>query len=261
MTPGSIELNPLWQYRVFFVVLLFLAVAAEAVVRFLRQGRALSTAKVVVNTSMWGTELVLVRGASSGVRYALGLVLAPLALAHFPWTVGTSIVCYLVVDFVYYFRHRFLHRSKLGWAIHATHHSSEEMNMLAAVRLSWIESTLDYLFYLPIVLLGFDPVQVFFTVELNLIAQLWCHTDTIGPIRWLDPWLNTPFNHRLHHARARTLAECNYGSTLMLWDKLFGTYRPGRQGIEYGIEGERETLNPLRLQFGYLWRHLAPKPK
>ena len=99
------------------------------------------------------------------------------------------------------------------------------------------------------------------TVELNLIAQFWCHTDTIGPLRWLDPWLNTPSNHRIHHSRSRTLADCNYGSTLMVWDKLFGTYRAGREGIEYGIEGERESLNPFVLQFGYLRRRLSPRPK
>jgi sterol desaturase/sphingolipid hydroxylase (fatty acid hydroxylase superfamily) len=260
MKESGIELSLVWQYRIYFALLLYLAVAVESVVRFVRQGRALSTAKVAVNVSMWGVEL-FVRGTTFWMRYALGALLATVALAHLPWTISTSLLCYLLVDFIYYFRHRFWHSTKLGWAVHSTHHTSEEMNVLAAIRLSWIESIFDYLFYLPLVLIGFDPLQVFLMVELNLIAQFWCHTDTIGPLPWLDPWLNTPSNHRMHHARARTVAECNYGSTLMLWDKLFGTYRRGEEGIEYGIEDGRDSLNPFTLQFGHLWRLLAPKPK
>jgi sterol desaturase/sphingolipid hydroxylase (fatty acid hydroxylase superfamily) len=256
----GVELNPIWQYRLAFVALLYAAVAVETVARFLRQGRGLSTRRVFVNVGIWAVEVV-VRGATFSARYAAGLLLAAAAPLHLRWTLATSVLCYGLVDFIYYFRHRFWHSTELGWAVHATHHSSEEMNVLAAIRLSWIESLFDYVFYLPLVLAGFDPLQVFVMVELNLIAQFWCHTDTIGPMPWLDPWLNTPSNHRRHHARSRTLAECNYGSTLMLWDKLFGTYRAGQEGIAYGIEGERESLNPFTLQFGYLWRRLAPRAK
>ena len=105
------------------------------------------------------------------------------------------------------------------------------------------------------------PGMVFFLAELNSATQFWCHTEIIGPIRWLDPWLNTPQNHRLHHARARAIADGNYGSNLMLWDRLFGTYRTGPRVLEFGVEGQRDSLNPLRLQFGSLWHWLAPRAK
>jgi sterol desaturase/sphingolipid hydroxylase (fatty acid hydroxylase superfamily) len=255
-TTNALAANPFWQYRYFFAGVLLAAVLAESIVRLARFGLPLSTPRVLVNSGMWGAEL-FVRGATFGLRFATGTWLAQFGLPRQPFTIGTSVACYVLVDFIYYWRHRFLHSTSLGWAIHSTHHSSEEMTVLATVRLSWIESAIDYFFYIPLVLVGFDPLQVFFLVELNAASQLWCHTDTIGPIRALDPWLNTPFNHRIHHARARERAECNYGSTLMLWDKLFGTYRTGQRDLEYGIEGQRESLNPFRLQLGPLWQLLT----
>jgi sterol desaturase/sphingolipid hydroxylase (fatty acid hydroxylase superfamily) len=251
-------LGPVWQFRVGFAALLYVSVVVETLVLYVRHGRALSAPRAVTNLTILIVELAM-RVVTFSVRYAAGLWLAALAPVHFRWTVASSLACYLLVDVVYYFRHRFWHSTGWGWAVHSTHHSSEEMNLLAAIRLSWIEALVDYLLYLPLVLAGFDPLQLLVMVELNLFAQFWCHTDTIGPLPWLDPWLNTPWNHRRHHARSRTLADGNYGSTFMVWDRLFGTYRAGCARVDYGIDGERESLNPLALQFGYLWRRVAAR--
>jgi sterol desaturase/sphingolipid hydroxylase (fatty acid hydroxylase superfamily) len=263
MAPASwIGANPFWTFRYAFLIVLYVAVMGELAVRFVRAGARPSTARLAVNMGMWTIELAI-RGATFGLRLAIATWVSRYALFHLPWTLVTSCAAYVLVDFIYYWHHRLLHVTKLGWAIHATHHTSEEMTLLSTIRLSWVEAGIKYLFYLPLVLFGFDPLQVFFLVELNSVTQFWCHTETIGPLRWLDPWLNTPQNHRLHHARARAQAEGNYGSNLIVWDRLFGTYHTGPRTLEFGIEGEADSLNPFRLQFGPLrrWLRLARNAK
>ena len=251
MTRGWLGANPFWAARFALLGVLYVAVVAELAVRWARTRTAPSTARMAVNVGMWIVELML-RGLTFGFRLAVATWVARLAASRLPWTLSTSVLGYVLVDFVYYWHHRLLHVTDLGWAIHATHHTSEEMTLLSTIRLSWVEAGIKYLFYLPLVVVGFDPLQVFFLVELNSITQFWCHTETIGPIRWLDPWLNTPQNHRQHHARARARAEGNYGSNLIVWDRLFGTYHEGPRELPFGIEDRRDSLNPLRLQFGGL---------
>jgi sterol desaturase/sphingolipid hydroxylase (fatty acid hydroxylase superfamily) len=253
MAEGWIEANPFWTFRYAFLGFLYVAVLGEFAMRWLRSRALPSTARMAVNVGIWIVELVC-RGATFGLRFAIATWLSRYALCHFRWTVLSSVVGYVLVDFVYYWQHRLLHVTSVGWAIHATHHTSEEMTLLATVRLNWVEATVKYLFYIPIVLFGFEPLQVFFLLGVNQIAEFWCHTEVVGPIAWLDPWLNTPQNHRLHHARDRSQAEGNYGSNLIIWDRLFGTYREGPRTLEYGIEGQRDSLNPFRLQFAMLWQ-------
>ena len=124
--------------------------------------------------------------------------------------------------------------------------------MMSTFRISWVEAPLSYFAFAPMALAGFDPVLLFFLIELNDVSQIWCHTDVIGPIRWLDPWLNTPQNHRRHHARDRSIADGNYSATFMIWDHLFGTFRSDAYDGPFGIEGTPSTANPFRLQFGPL---------
>jgi hypothetical protein len=70
-----------------------------------------------------------------------------------------------------------------------------------------LQRVLDDFFYVPLVLLGAPPLAVFIAVELNHASQLWCHTEVIGRIPFLDRFLNTPSNHRVHHARDRAFAD------------------------------------------------------
>jgi sterol desaturase/sphingolipid hydroxylase (fatty acid hydroxylase superfamily) len=230
---------------------LYVAVMTELAIRWVRTREPPSTARIAVNVGIWTVELGL-RGATFGLRLAIATWVARYAVLHVPASLGSAIVAYVLVDFTYYWQHRLMHVTKLGWALHATHHTSEEMTLLSTIRVSWAEASLKYLFYLPLVFVGFDPLQIFFLVELNSVTQFWTHTETIGPIGWLDPWLNTPQNHRQHHARDRAQADGNYGSNLIVWDRLFGTYHTGPRTLAFGIEGRPDSLNPFLLQFGPL---------
>ncbi len=220
----------------------------EALLRAVR-GRPVSNRTVALNLGMWLVELV-VRTGTGGLRWGAFVAvayLAPLRLSMEWWQWP---LLYVVVDFAYYARHRLLHRTKLGWALHAPHHASVDLSLTSALRLGWIQRTIDDFFYVPILLLGFPPLAVFIVIELNHASQFWCHTELIGRLPLLDPWLNTPSNHRVHHAQARSFADSNYGSTLMLWDRLLGTYRPEPTvPLPLGWELPYEGFSPIVIQF------------
>jgi sterol desaturase/sphingolipid hydroxylase (fatty acid hydroxylase superfamily) len=88
--------------------------------------------------------------------------------------------------------------------------------------------------------IGFEPVLVLVLADLNLFSQFWIHTRVIGRLGPLEWFMNTPSSHRVHHAAERPLADRNYGSTFIVWDRLFGTYAPEpipepRYGTEAGF--------------------------
>lgn len=246
--------NFFWQHRVAFGALFFAFVSLDLIVTTLRTKEPVATSSVLVNGSIWLGELVIRRG-SFPLRLGLFAMLAAWSPMHIAPSILSVIVAYLAVDFIYYWKHRFYHQTRIGWALHTTHHSSRSITALAAIRLSWFEAALDYLFFLPLVLLGLEPLLLFALIEANGAYQFWLHTEMVGRLPWLDPWLNTPHNHRRHHSLDGSVSSSNYGSTLMVWDHLFGTYRQGESHRgPYGVEGVRESLNPLYLQFVGLMR-------
>ena len=73
-------------------------------------------------------------------------------------------------------------------------------------------------------LLGFDPLLVFFAVQINTAYQTWIHTQKIGRLGILEGVINTLTLHRVHHASNPGYIDKNFGGILMIWDRLFGTY-------------------------------------
>jgi sterol desaturase/sphingolipid hydroxylase (fatty acid hydroxylase superfamily) len=158
----------------------------------------------------------------------------------------------LLVEFAYYWHHRLAHRVRWFWATHAVHHSSNELALAAAVRLGWTGRLGGALvFFAPLVWLGFPPAAVFGTVAAGLAWQFWLHVDwlpRLGPLEWI---LNTPAHHRVHHASNPEYLDCNYGSALIVFDRLFGSFVEERAdiAIRYGLVHPVTSHNPLRIAF------------
>ncbi|MEP6504773.1 MAG: sterol desaturase family protein [Betaproteobacteria bacterium] len=166
---------------------------------------------------------------------------------------------YLLVEFAYYWHHRAAHRVRWFWATHAVHHSSNELMLASAIRLGWTGRLGGaVLFFAPLVWIGFPPQAVFGLVAGGLFWQFWIHADwlpRLGPLEWV---LNTPEHHRVHHASNPEYLDCNYGSTLIVFDRLFGTFVALRPDIEirYGLTTPVRSHNPVRIAFGE-WIALA----
>ena len=163
----------------------------------------------------------------------------------FPITWTTLALAVLACDFIYYWEHRIAHEVRVLWTQHAVHHSSRFMNASVAVRFGPLEGVVSALFHLPLIFIGFPPALVFFGIVAVLAYQTWIHTELIGKLGFLDGFLNTPANHRVHHGCDDKYIDKNYGGILIVWDRLFGTYQREEERPNYGLKRDFSSVNPL----------------
>ena len=171
--------------------------------------------------------------------------LLTLRLDHWSGWVG----CFLLQEFCYYWYHRAAHRVRWFWTQHVAHHTGEIMNMSTAARQSILNGFVGtWFFYIPAVLIGFTPELILGLLGANLAFQWFVHTEAVGKLHpWIEWWINTPSNHRVHHGRNVQYIDKNYGGVIMLYDHLFGTYEPEQEKVEYGTPRQIKSHNWLVL--------------
>lgn len=176
---------------------------------------------------------------------------APVQLPMDDWRVWVA--AFFAVEFAYYWFHRASHEVNWFWATHAVHHSANEMTLPAAIRLGWTgQVTGVWLFFLPLVLIGFQPAMVVGLLGANLIYQYALHTEAVGklwgPVEYL---FNTPSHHRAHHAADEGFLDTNYGGVLIVFDRMFGSFaeEPDAGGLTYGLVKPVHSYNPARIAF------------
>ncbi|MDI1260876.1 sterol desaturase family protein [Aquabacterium sp.] len=175
---------------------------------------------------------------------------------------------FVLTDLLFYWAHRFMHRVRFGWSAHAVHHSSERYNLSTALRQTpmFDLSGVVLLSTIPQALIGFDKNLVVLAFEMNLFYQFFIHTEVVRRLpAWFEYLFNTPSHHRVHHGRNPRQIDTNFGGTLIIWDRLFGTFVDEREAgeIRYGVSARPpRSLNPLHLVFGEFlsmwvdaWRH------
>ncbi|WP_038173311.1 sterol desaturase family protein [Vibrio pacinii] len=186
-----------------------------------------------------------------------GLLIVQLYLWLFGWhlfdiemTVSTFLLLLVLQDFCYYWFHRASHRIRWMWAAHVAHHSSERMNFSTAFRQSLMYPFAGmWLFWVPLVIVGFEPKWVVFAVLLNLGLQFFVHTQWVRSLGWLELIFNTPSHHRVHHGRNPQYIDKNYAGVLIVWDKLFATFEPEIETVRYGISKPIKSNNPFVVTF------------
>jgi len=175
----------------------------------------------------------------------------------------TVFTAFLLQDFLYYWFHRASHNIHWLWAAHVVHHSSTKMNFTTAFRQSLMYPIAGmWVFWMPMILLGFEPNIVFSVVALNLAFQFFVHTQTVGQLGVVEKVFNTPSHHRVHHATNEGYIDRNYAGVLIIWDKLFSTYAQEQlnKPITYGIVGQINSNNPLFITF-HQWQYLLMQLK
>ena len=182
-------------------------------------------------------------GLFIGSIYLFAYEIAPYKFPADMW--WTWAILFFVDDFAYYWFHRISHESRLFWNFHVVHHSSEYYNLSVAVRQSWFSGTLHWIFYAPIMLLGFAPWMFAVMHGFNLIYQFWIHTRFVKRMGFLEHILNTPSHHRVHHGVNNPYLDKNYAGVLIIWDRLFGSFIPETEEPRYGIIKPIESYNPL----------------
>jgi alkylglycerol monooxygenase len=174
------------------------------------------------------------------------LVFEKLALFQITSSWWMWVTAFVLYDFCYYWKHRFGHEMNILWAAHVVHHSSEEYNLTTALRQS-SSSFFSWIFYLPMAVLGFDPITLITVGSLNLIYQFWVHTRHIPKLGWYEWVFVTPSNHRVHHAQNQVYIDRNYGGVFILWDRIFGSFQEELETEKpiYGIRKALKSWNPL----------------
>lgn len=211
---------------------------------------------VTIGHGVSGIATALVVGAA----YGLAWTWAPVRWSLDPgWTWAAGFV---LVEFAYYWFHRWSHTVRWLWASHATHHSAEELTFPAALRLGWTSLISGgWLIFLPLVLLGFHPLLVTGLLAANLKYQFLLHTELVGKLGPLEWILNTPSHHRAHHATNPCYIDKNFGGVLIVFDRMFGTFAAERDDIQlrYGLVHAVRSANPFVIalhEWGRLGRDL-----
>jgi sterol desaturase/sphingolipid hydroxylase (fatty acid hydroxylase superfamily) len=169
------------------------------------------------------------------------------------------LAAFILQDFLYYWFHKASHHIHWLWAAHVVHHSSTKMNFSTAFRQSLMYPLAGmWLFWLPMIFIGFDPVTVFTVVALNLAYQFFVHTQIVHKLGLFEKVFNTPSHHRVHHAINEGYLDKNFAGVLIIWDKLFGTYAEEEPDkvCKYGIVGQINSQNPITITF-HQWRYLV----
>jgi sterol desaturase/sphingolipid hydroxylase (fatty acid hydroxylase superfamily) len=181
-------------------------------------------------------------------------------LFEIPNTIWTWIVLFIGVDFFYYWFHRMSHQINALWAAHIVHHQSEEYNLTVALRQSWFQGWFSWVFYLPLAFIGFDPIMFLTLSSFNTLYQFWIHTRTIKSMGFLEYILNTPSHHRVHHGSNPKYIDKNHAGTLIIWDRMFGTFQKEEEEVYYGITKPLASWNPVWANLHY-WKELLETAK
>ncbi|MEA5467197.1 sterol desaturase family protein [Leptothoe sp. PORK10 BA2] len=242
--PMMEALQPLEGYLFSLAIIFFGITLAEIVVDFwFHKQRDYRETATNLGISIF-YEFLIAR--TSDVAAFLGLSwFATMSPLNVPVNVWTTLLAVLMADFLYYWNHRAEHRIRIFWAHHSVHHSSTDFNLTVALRLAWIENFILWIFYIPMALLGFHPLQILIAVAIVGLYQVLIHNQKIGRLGILEFLLNTASNHRVHHGSNPIYIDKNYGGILIVWDRLFGTYQAETEKVIYGLTQNIKIRNPI----------------
>jgi alkylglycerol monooxygenase len=162
------------------------------------------------------------------------------------WTAWYGWLLALVFyDFCYYWLHRAGHEVAVFWAAHAVHHQSQDYNLSTALRQTSSGALLGWIFYVPMALAGVPPLVFGVVVLVDLLYQFWVHTEHVPKLGWFDRWFCSPSNHRVHHAVNDGYLDRNYGGVLIVWDRMFGSFREEDEPCVYGTRSALNSWDPL----------------
>jgi alkylglycerol monooxygenase len=158
---------------------------------------------------------------------------------------------FLLADLAYYWAHRMSHEINLFWGGHVVHHQSEEYNLSVALRQSSLQVIWTFAFSLPLAFIGFETLDFALMSAFITLYQFWIHTETINKMGWFELVFNTPSHHRVHHGRDPKYIDKNHAGTLIIWDKMFGTFQKEEERPTYGITKPINSWNAVWANFSH----------
>ena len=172
-------------------------------------------------------------------------------------SVWTWVLFFFLLDFVYYWAHRWSHEVNFLWGGHVPHHQSEQYNLTTALRQGAWQDISHWPLYLLLAIAGCPAGVFIILLTVSKLYQFWIHTRLIDKVPLVEGILNTPSAHRVHHGINDPYIDRNHGGTLMIWDRLFGTWVPDTEPVVFGVRKAFHARNPITAHIDwlvYLWR-------
>ncbi|MEO0604693.1 MAG: sterol desaturase family protein [Myxococcota bacterium] len=192
---------------------------------FFSNGLASSLARAAfLPLAIWGHTVV---------TSSFGVVPWP---TEWPWVFQLALAL-VIGDLGIYWLHRLAHEWMPLWRLHALHHSSEHMSLLASVRIHPLQIPLNWVTQTgPLVLLGAPPEVLALHALFTAVHGQLQHTNVGQRLGFLSYIFATVEAHRWHHSTDLEEGHTNYGNNVLIWDHLFGTfYLPGGEPEAVGI--------------------------
>ena len=172
---------------------------------------------------------------------------------------GYWITLFILEDLLFYVEHRIDHYCRIFWAVHITHHSSEEFNLSTGFRSSVLQPVYRFIYFIPLAFLGFHPLDIVFMYSITQTYGILVHTKYIDKMpRWFETVFVSPSHHRVHHASNVIYLDKNMGMCLIIWDKLFGSFQEEikEEPVKYGLTKAVDNIKPpFRIIF-HEWQNI-----
>jgi sterol desaturase/sphingolipid hydroxylase (fatty acid hydroxylase superfamily) len=183
-------------------------------------------------------------------------------LLNLGWTWPIWVIAFFAEDFCYYWFHRVSHAVGWFWASHVVHHSSTHYNLSTALRQTWTGNfTGAFVFWIWMPFIGFHPLMVMTLQSISLLYQFWIHTEAVQRLPAAFEFVfNTPSHHRVHHGSDLKYLDKNHAGILIIWDRLFGTFKKEEDRPVYGLTKNLDTNNPFKIAF-LTWADLFDKAR
>lgn len=132
-------------------------------------------------------------------------------------------------SFVSYYTHFAMHKVPFLWRIHRVHHLDQQLDVSTTARNHPLEAVGTWPLTLAgIALFGIPPAAILLYEVFDAIMVVFGHSNIRLP-RWVDKAISvifvTPDMHRVHHSTFQPETDSNFGATVSVWDRLFGTYK------------------------------------
>lgn len=222
--------------------------------------------KKELNYNLMDTISSLSAGTTNMIKDLLGIgfiiisypyILENIALIKLEESIALYVIALVCMDFASYWNHRLNHSINVFWNRHVVHHSSEEFNLACALRQSISKNIIGFgaLFLIPAALFGVPQKIIIILAPLHLFGQFWYHTRHIGKLGWLEYFLVTPSQHRVHHAINPEYVDKNLSAIFCIWDRIFGTFQEelDEKPCVYGTLKPVQTWNPIIINFQHNW--------
>jgi sterol desaturase/sphingolipid hydroxylase (fatty acid hydroxylase superfamily) len=233
-------------YRIYILLFLVIIITAEIIWSWKKERGAYEVKETFSNLAVFA-GFQFSKYLFAGYQLAVLGFFANLSLFKLPANGWVFALTFITADFIYYWFHRISHSWKPLWAFHLIHHSAMHMNLTAAYRLNWFSAIISPLFFIPAALMGLPTNFIVISYILNLAYQFFLHTEAVGYLGVIEQIMDTPSSHRVHHGSNPIYIDKNFGGVFIIWDRIFNTYQPETEKVNYGLTTGFFSYNPFKL--------------